>query len=443
MTKQSDMKRYTIMTALFIVVATGLQAQKIRTYTANEQDSMACITALSLYIEFFKQDNYTDAIKGWRTAAAVCPKSTESLWINGIKMYSEMIEKEKDEAKKNKLVDTLIWAYDQRIAHFGKEGYVLGRKGSDMLKYRPGEPEAAHRELMKSLELQGNEMEPGALIYLYKSAYDLYRKKSVEKTLLFDLYEKAGEVVEHNMAGNLKSAYVQAQENIDKMFGTVAECPDLIEIYSPKLTANPNDEQLLRQIIKVFEKRDCTDADVYQLAAVNLYKIEPSATAAYAIANGYAKKDNYSEALSYYSKAVEQAGDDAELKAKALNKSANTALLLKQFPKAKSLAQQLLAMNPNDGEAYIIIGDAYMGGRKDCGDNECTSRAAFWAAADKYARAKQVDPNVAETANKRLATAQEQFPKKEDCFFHSINEGDSYTLDCWIGETTTVRTRSN
>jgi tetratricopeptide (TPR) repeat protein len=420
-------------------------AQQIRTYTTNEEDSMTCVQNLSLYIEFFKQDNYADAIKGWRKAATVCPKATESLWMNGIKIYQDLIKNEKDAAKKKAYVDSLAWAYDQRIEHFGKEGYVLGRKGSDLLKYGKDD-QAAYDALSRSLELQGNDMEPGASIYLYKSAYDLYKDDKVEKQVLFDLYSQLSEAVEYNMTSQsderMKGAYQQAMDNIDKMFSSVAECPDLVEIYGPKLEATPNDEKVLRQILKVFDKRDCTDEEIYQTAAVNLYAIEPSATAAYAIANGYAKKKELGDALEYYMKAAEQAEDD-DLKTRAITKAANTSLLLGRYVKAKSLANQLLAMNPNNGEAYIIIGDAYAKGRGECGDNECTSRAAYWAAVDKYARAKAVDPSVAEQAQSRINTYSGQFPKKEDCFFHGINEGTSFTFDCWIGETTTVRTRAN
>ena len=48
--------------------------------------------------------------------------------INGTKLYSTFIDNETDEAKKDLLIDTLEWFYDQRIAHFGNEGYVRGRK---------------------------------------------------------------------------------------------------------------------------------------------------------------------------------------------------------------------------------------------------------------------------------------------------------------------------
>jgi hypothetical protein len=437
-----DMKKSALILMALFLTSMSIQAQKVRTYTSNEEDSIACITALSLYIEFFKQDNYKDAISGWRKAAKICPKATESLWINGTKLYSTFIDNETDEAKKDLLIDTLEWIYDQRIAHFGNEGYVRGRKGSDMIKYRSSDPKAAYDELNKCYELEKLNMEPGAVLYYYKSAYDMYRKKLAEKALLFELYGPCSDVVDHNKSGPLASSYDQAQSNIDKMFATVAECPDLVEIYTPQFNASPKDAVLLKKILKQFDKRDCTEEPLYQKAAVSLFEIEPSADAAYAIANGYAKKENYSEALGFYTKAADLATEDTELKLKALNKAGNTALIMKQFSKAKSLALQILKIAPNNGDAYIIIGDAYMGGRGECtGINECEDRSAFWAAYDKYARAKSVDPSVSSAADKRMATAREQFPKKEDCFFYGKNEGQTYNVGCWIGETTTVRTR--
>lgn len=424
----------------------GVQSNaQIRTYTANAEDSMACLQNLSLYIEFFKQDNYTDALPGWRKAAKICPKTSESIWVNGVKIYQSLIKAEEDATKKTALIDTLMWAYDQRIEHFPtNKGKILGRKGADLMKYKKSEPALAYVPLMESLELLGNKMEPGAIIFLYKSAYDQFKKKQIEKAVLFDLYPRLSDVTDYNKK-NQKSeqmigAYTKAQENVDKMFSTVAECPDLVEIYGAKLEATPNDETLLRQILKVFDKRDCTDEDVYQKAAVNLYAIEPSAEAAYAIANGYAKKKNLSSALEYYTKAYTQT-EDTELKTKALTAAAKTSLASGGYIKAKSLALELLKLNGSNGEAYIIIGDAYAKGKKGCGDNDCTNRAAYWAAVDKFAKAKAVDPSVSSEAQQKINAYTAQFPKKEDCFFHGLTEGGSYTLDCWIGETTTIRVR--
>jgi len=82
----------------------------------------------------------------------------------------------------------------------------------------------------------------------------------------------------------------------------------------------------------------------------------------------------------------------------------------------------------------------YAASASDCGDNDLTKKVAYWAAVDKYMRAKQVDPEVAEIAQSRISTFSQQFPNSETIFFYDLKEGDTYTVECWINEkTTTVR----
>lgn len=437
------MKRIVILMAIVMLGMQYTNAQGVRTYTTNDEDSAACLQALSLYIEFFRQKNYTDAAVGWRQAAVTCPKATESLWQNGVTMYEELAKAEEDAARKETLLDTMFWAYDQRIEHFGKEGYILGLKGSDYIKLRD-DTQGAFEMLSRAYELEGNESGPGAILYLYKSVYDLYKAKKVEKSAMFDWYSKASDVIDFNLknasSANTTKAWESVQSNVDKFFSTVAECPDLVEIYTPQFAENSENIDLLKRIIKVFDKRDCSEEDLYLKVAAKLYEKEPSAESAYAIANGYAKKKELSMASEFYTKTYETAEDD-DLKMKAFEKAARVALAQGQYGKAKSIALKMLAVDANNGEAYMIIGDAYFAGKGECQGNECTNRAPYMAAVDKYARAKALDPDLASEAQKKINAYSQQFPKREDCFFQGMQEGQSYTLDCWIGETVKLRFR--
>ena len=57
-----------------------------------------------------------------------------------------------------------------------------------------------------------------------------------------------------------------------------------------------------------------------------------------------------------------------------------------------------------------------------------------------HIKARNVDPSVTENANKQITNYSKYFPGKEDAFFLGLNNGDSYTVGCWIGETTAIRT---
>ena len=103
------------------------------------------------------------------------------------------------------------------------------------------------------------------------------------------------------------------------------------------------------------------------------------------------------------------------------------------------MAREAAALNPEWGEPYLFMGDLYAMSAKDCGDNDLTKKVAYWAAVDKYYRAKQVDPELTEVANKRINTYKAYFPPLEVMFFYNINEGDDYKVECWINENTKAR----
>jgi len=94
----------------------------------------------------------------------------------------------------------------------------------------------------------------------------------------------------------------------------------------------------------------------------------------------------------------------------------------------------------NYGKAYIIMGDAIIATRDRLGD-DFEKRTAFWVAADKYAKAKSVDPSVASDANKKLNDYSNQYPNHEEIFFRDLKDGDSYQVKGCINEYTTVRSR--
>ena len=58
-----------------------------------------------------------------------------------------------------------------------------------------------------------------------------------------------------------------------------------------------------------------------------------------------------------------------------------------------------------------------------------------------FKKAKSVDPNVTAQANQLITDYSQYFPTKEELFFRSITEGDSYTVGGWINKSTTARAK--
>jgi tetratricopeptide (TPR) repeat protein len=155
----------------------------------------------------------------------------------------------------------------------------------------------------------------------------------------------------------------------------------------------------------------------------------------------YIKREEYNKSITYLLQAISLYEDEND-KADAQYLLANVYYQVKQFSNARAQCHEILKIRPNDGKAYILIGDLYAASAKDCGDNDLTNKVAYWVAVDKYYKAKSVDPDstIQELAVTKINTFSQYFPATQTIFFYDLSKGDSYNVGCWINETTTVRT---
>jgi tetratricopeptide (TPR) repeat protein len=112
----------------------------------------------------------------------------------------------------------------------------------------------------------------------------------------------------------------------------------------------------------------------------------------------------------------------------------------KDYCDAIAYAKEAIAYKSDYGKAYLILGDAIVYSRTNLGD-DFAQRTAFWVAADKYTKAKSVDPSVSADANKKIRDYAGQYPNNEEVFFRDLKDGDSYQVKGCINEYTTVRSR--
>ena len=135
-------------------------------------DSIQCIRNINLLSDYVKQKNYDDALTHWRKAYILCPKSTKNIYIDGAKIYKYLIKKNKGNLELQKAyLDSLETLYDNRIVNFGQENYVLGLKGSDMIKHSFSDLDRAFIYLRQSVEGQQAKSKAGALFSYFKAAF--------------------------------------------------------------------------------------------------------------------------------------------------------------------------------------------------------------------------------------------------------------------------------
>ena len=76
-------------------------------------------------------------------------------------------------------------------------------------------------------------------------------------------------------------------------------------MFDSKYQETPKSINLLKRIVKVLDKKDCTDAEVYFLAAKQLHELEPSALSAFNMGNLSIKKNKTSNAIAFFNQALE------------------------------------------------------------------------------------------------------------------------------------------
>lgn len=406
-------------------------------------DSVSCVMHISLYREFYKQKNFKDAYPHWKWVFINGPLASQNTYIDGIKMVSARIDEAKDAAKKELLIDTLMMVYDQRITYFNREGYVLGRKGVDLFTYRPDRTEQIYQILKKSVDLSGNKSEGSPLVYYFRSIIGMVDLQKLDKSAIVDGYDQISEIIDFNIKLSKENAQQLAsweniKGNIESTFEPFATCPDLVSIYEKKFTEKPDDVELLKKITNILERKDCTKEDLFFKATENLHRLEPSAQSAYLMGTLNLKKENYSKASEYLQEAANLYEDSSD-KIKALELLANINFNQRNFTQARANAIKILQINPNYGKAYMLIGDLYAGSSSMCTGDDLGGKTVFWAAIDKYLKARSVDPSVEADANAKIAQYSRHFPAAQDLFFRDLQEGTSYTVGCWINETTTIR----
>jgi tetratricopeptide (TPR) repeat protein len=409
------------------------------------QDSINCLMNLSLYREFFKHNNYNDAIKSWRKVFDECPASSLNMYVDGVKMYTKFISGEKNPAIVEAYIDTIMLIYDRRMEYFNDEANVLGRKATDLLRYRKDDLksiEEAYGYLGKSIELDPEEARDAIIILFMNTSVSLHKADILDQKKTIDDYFTAVEIIDSNLGKNPNDRRFQrAKEIVDDFIlkEGILTCDALNRYYEPIFDMNKGNEAFLNKMIDFYYNSGCDRSDMYARASEQLYKLFPDHTSAYKLARLFVAKEDYNKASQYYLEATGGQADEMT-KATYFYELAQVTRVQGDICKAISYGREALKNNPNLGSAYLLLGDAFIESRDNLGD-DFEKRTAFWAAADKYIQAKNADPSLTDDANRRINDYASQYPHSEDCFFRTLNDGDSYYVKGCINEYTTVRSR--
>ena len=492
-----NMKKY-ILLALVAVTSLNVMAQKNGNPDAVEcqnkwgSDSVETAKQLSLFNQYYQEKKYLEAYPYWKYLYENAPCIQKRITYNGPVIVKKKIREvvaarkpvytaEKEKLKEMKaatepgsidaykaykaevranidankkevaaLAEEVYSSHRKRIEFWGQEGYVLGKLANDMAKLTPDRLIEAIGIFDQSLDMQGNKSRydvPKNYIY---AGVKSYKKKMMGMDSLFLMLDKVTPIVDANIAkyaadgvsakdSATGAKWLKTQDAIIAFMKPYLDCDKLEELKKPYFADNSTNVAWLKSTVQLLDRGGCESKAFYLECSEALFALEPSSDAALSLAKAFGKQGDNTKAVNYYTKAADLAPDDAS-KYDIWIKLAKTVKNNKQYSTVRDYARKALAINPNSGEAYILIGDAYAASASSCGSGDLGRGGVYLVAVDKYAKAKSVDPSIAEAAQGKINKYAAYFPGKEDAFFKGIKDGDSYRVGCWIGESTIVRT---
>ncbi|MBN2212839.1 MAG: hypothetical protein JW723_01230 [Bacteroidales bacterium] len=440
-------KFFSLVLFCTMMILPDMQAQKgidDGSKYGHGKDSVRCVVNLSLYREYARQKDYKSAIRYWRIVFCECPISTKNIYIDGVKIFKDFIEHEDNEEIRSLYIDTLMMVYEQRIKYYPRDkGDQLGREGIDLLRYRRLDDikyvKEAYGYLEESIKLEKKESSEAVIATFFTSAIALFQNGELDEKKLIEDYIQSNDILvsrikKHPNNSTLSDIKERQDANMQNL---KLSCDLLVEKFSELYEKNTCDLSCLQTITSVMNAMGCTDKPLYYKAAKELYELKPSAESAANIASLAYDKSEYNVAVSYFEQAI-QLETNPEIKAVYYLGLAKSQYKQNRKPQARENALKAAELKSNWGDPYIMIGQMYAESSEDCQDI-CLPKSVYWLAVDKFNMAKTVDPSVEDQANKLIITYSQYFPNKEDSFFCGVSEGDTFSVNCWINESTKAR----
>lgn len=435
-------------------------------------------TAHTLYRDALKAGKILDAMPNWEKAFNIAPAADglrDWHYSDGITIYKAIFEKETDPAKKqaavlkiNELYAGMMDCYKAKVIKINncnsddcvnkKLGDIKAQQAYDMYyTLRTPYPEVL-KVLGEMVALSGKESLYTAFVPYTDIAVYQFLNKELSKEETRAIYQKLNEIGEHNVANNkkygnyYKDALAYSNAKFQEIEDFIFDCEYFKEKLTPDYRKDTENHELIKTIFNKLSSKGCADTDPLMIELKAKYekivaeenarrKAEYEASNPIYMAKKLIDEGDFDGAIEKYKDAIDSAETNEDKGELVLSIASLQFRKLGQTNNARESARRAASLKPNWGAPYLLIGDMYVSGARNC-DDDWGSRLAVIAAIDKYQYAKSIDPSMASDANDRIGRISSALPEKEDGFMRQVKEGQTLTVPCWIGETVKVRFKS-
>ena len=440
------MKKLKIVIIAAAALSMSLAANAQSKWGDTPDDSIACISNVSLYQEFYKQKSYTDCYEPWRQILKHCPRYSKAVYQRGEVIMKSMINSAQNTEERDAYIDELMRMFDQRIQYFGEEAVVLAKKAQTLSTLRPKDVKNVYEIYESAIKAGADQLDENYVTLFFKATVDYVQAGLAEPSLVIDNYDIASELLDNIrdtiVDDSAKIAKISGYiNNVEAVFSPYASCDQLINIYQKKFEADPKNPDLLKKITNIMMKKGCTENQLFFSATENLYEIEPSPSTAMRMGSMCYSKKKYADAISYTQDAVKNLTDKKDLY-KAYLIMGLSYSGMGSYSAARTALLKAAETDRTKGEPYINLAMVYANSYRTI-DDGMGGRSAYWAAVDELRHAKQVEPtdNIIAIADKLIGSYSAAFPKKNVAFMLDLIDGHSYVVPGWIGKSTIIRTR--
>jgi len=402
--------------------------------------------SVAIYSDALKQGNYRAAIPGLQWMLANAPQWQTKLYIDGTEIYTKLATEEKDPAKKQVLVDSLMMLYDMRITNCGDEINVLNRKALYALSFN-GQNKAKTAEVLalydKVFELSGNNVLDNNLVpYMQAIQLNVAILKNLSDEDILKRYDKISDIIDVKIK---KAQAENKQDVVDRLRKSKSTIDDILiklvkvdcdfvrKNLAPKFKQTPNDIALAKKIFQFMFTGGCVEDPLWLEAAEVVHKDSPDYGLAKNMGLIYAKNGNMDRAEALINEASSLAATPAQ-KSESFILQGDFAAQKGSKTAAREAYRKASSADPSNKEGYEKIGDLYMGSFKECSKQVSLAedRLVYIAAYEMYAKAGD---------QQKMAQARGQFPSVTELFELNWKEGETKSISCWVGETVVLRTR--
>ena len=237
-----------------------------------------------------------------------------------------------------------------------------------------------------------------------------------------------------NAEKNLGS-YGKIKGSINTLLGQRADCGNLVPLYEKQFEERKSDINWVRVAAGRLSAKDCNDGDLFFRLVQQLHLLEPSAKSAFYLGKLAEKDGDSKTALDYYNQSADLETNPND-QAKVYYQIAENFRKKGSFSQARSYYNKALDKKPSMGICYLRIAAMYAESANNCGTDVFSKRSVYWLAADMASKAGRVDGSIASNANAAASSYRGRAPSKQDIFTEG-KAGQTVTLSCWIG--TSVR----